>query len=547
MTAMLRNKPVLSVLLTLFGLGFATIAAAQTTWFVDANAVGPGSGTPAAPFPTIGAAVAAALPGDQVQVAAGAYPEVVDFQGKAIFLQGAGSPFDGDPNSHPVIISAGCLAAVPHLVLFTSGENLGSVLQGFEIRGACGLLPGQNGGGIRCVNSSPSIIGNLITDNESFERGGGIYCENADPVIIGNQIIGNTIHSTSLNGEGAGIFCTGSNPLIQANVIADNGGPDVLYGGGVALTFGSSPSLSSNRIANNTAAWGGAISFQAGANAILVNNLIHGNEALGATLPTGLEPGRGGGLWIQNSNPLVTNNTIYGNQAVSAMPSITTSSGGAVYLSGSDSGFYNSILWGNLANTQSAVGFDLSNPGSASFSFCNVESGINGLGNIDVDPQFVDPIGNPGLGQLPDFHLAPLSPCINAGDASAPGVPLLDIDTEPRIQCAAIDLGADEASQCMFVPLPFQRGDCNDDGSTNLSDVVFLLGYLFPSPSGPANDLLCIDAGDTNDDGTVNVSDVIFLLSALFGVPPVPLPDPAGSCAQDPTPDPLTCDFTTCQ
>lgn len=89
------------------------------------------------------------------------------------------------------------------------------------------------------------------------------------------------------------------------------------------------------------------------------------------------------------------------------------------------------------------------------------------------------------------------------------------------------------------------RGDCNDDGSTNLSDVIFLLGFLFPT-GGPTPTLVCLDACDANDDGGLNLPDAVTLLLALFGTPPTPLPGPL-VCDMDPTMDPLDCMmFSSC-
>ena len=88
--------------------------------------------------------------------------------------------------------------------------------------------------------------------------------------------------------------------------------------------------------------------------------------------------------------------------------------------------------------------------------------------------------------------------------------------------------------------LSFRRGDCNRDGSTNLSDpismVTILFGTIAPGPT-------CLDACDANDDGVYNIADVIAVLSSLFGAPSTPLPPPTGSCGQDPTPDALDCEF----
>lgn len=85
---------------------------------------------------------------------------------------------------------------------------------------------------------------------------------------------------------------------------------------------------------------------------------------------------------------------------------------------------------------------------------------------------------------------------------------------------------------------PFNRGDCNNDGSFNLPDAVFLLAFLFPT-GAPAT-LDCVDACDANDDGALNLPDAVTVLNALFGMPPISLPGPL-NCSSDPTMDGYDC------
>ncbi|MDH4157763.1 MAG: hypothetical protein OEW00_10860 [candidate division Zixibacteria bacterium] len=71
------------------------------------------------------------------------------------------------------------------------------------------------------------------------------------------------------------------------------------------------------------------------------------------------------------------------------------------------------------------------------------------------------------------------------------------------------------------------RGNANNDpeDKTNISDVTFLLDYLFGIPTGPAP--VCQEEANANGDPDekVNVSDVTYLLAWLFGIPPGPAPD----------------------
>lgn len=95
-------------------------------------------------------------------------------------------------------------------------------------------------------------------------------------------------------------------------------------------------------------------------------------------------------------------------------------------------------------------------------------------------------------------------------------------------------------------PPQFIRGECNNDGSFNLPDVVFLLGYLFP-PTGTPPVLSCSAACDTNNDSNLSLPDAIVMLNGLFGLPPTPLPEPT-VCGPDPIdPDNVDCDqFDAC-
>jgi len=89
---------------------------------------------------------------------------------------------------------------------------------------------------------------------------------------------------------------------------------------------------------------------------------------------------------------------------------------------------------------------------------------------------------------------------------------------------------------------PFVRADANLDGGSDLSDGVYLLGYLFLEGPAPG----CEDAADFNDSGRLDISDASFLFNSLFvGGPPVP--PPSGDCGEDPTDDDLTCRETDCE
>ena len=62
------------------------------------------------------------------------------------------------------------------------------------------------------------------------------------------------------------------------------------------------------------------------------------------------------------------------------------------------------------------------------------------------------------------------------------------------------------------------RGDANGDGEVNVTDIVYLINYLFNETSPPDP----YEAGDANCDGKVDVVDIVFLINYLFGEGPPP-------------------------
>jgi hypothetical protein len=66
--------------------------------------------------------------------------------------------------------------------------------------------------------------------------------------------------------------------------------------------------------------------------------------------------------------------------------------------------------------------------------------------------------------------------------------------------------------------IPIQQGDANRDGQITVSDIIYIIKYLFKGGISP-NPLI---AGDANCDGQVTVSDVIYLVNYLFKSGPPP-------------------------
>ncbi len=82
----------------------------------------------------------------------------------------------------------------------------------------------------------------------------------------------------------------------------------------------------------------------------------------------------------------------------------------------------------------------------------------------------------------------------------------------------------------------FLRGDANSDGKVNVTDMTFILRFLFQATAGPS----CVDRMDANDDGAVNLTDALYLGQALYQKGPT-IPTPFPSVGVDPTADGLSC------
>lgn len=92
-------------------------------------------------------------------------------------------------------------------------------------------------------------------------------------------------------------------------------------------------------------------------------------------------------------------------------------------------------------------------------------------------------------------------------------------------------------------PIPFIRGDSNNDGKVDISDAINTLNYLYSGRS----DIECQNAGDANDDGRLDISDAIYTLNYLFQGKPLELPDPNNLDEVDKTYDTLDCGHSVCK
>ncbi len=295
-------------------------------------------------FQTIQTAIDAAVENDTVLVDQGTYFENINFKGKNIVVC-SNYALSGDQNDISATIINGSMPLhedTASCVLIFSGEDSTAVLQGFTITGGKGTKWEDEHG-----------PGNYYTE------GGGILIQQSSPTIKNNIITANEAineEGSILSAGGGGIRCGDGNPHILNNVISYNQG---LYGGGIVMNYSG---------------------------AVIKNNIIFGNSG-------GNDFG-GGGLWfLQNGEAplIVENNTIALNHS--------TKGGGGIRFWSSDAIVTNNIIWGNTGTFNAQI------QGSADLTYCCVQGGYDGEGNIDLDPEFTET----------SFILNETSPCVDAG------------------------------------------------------------------------------------------------------------------------------------
>jgi hypothetical protein len=210
-------------------------------------------------FPTIQAAIDAAVSGDMILVSAGTYPETLNTRRKKLDLVSVSG-------SSATIIDGQRRSSVIEF-------NGGGSIRGFTITN--GLAEG--GGGVRIFDISvPTIVeGNIIKNNQAglfvdSGRGGGIFAYNT----INLSITNNTIRENVSLGDGGGVTLDGYQACrLAGNYILANYA--YLGGGGAEVAYAD---VVDNIIADNVADHFGAGLMVSGGDFSVVGNTVAYNR-----------------------------------------------------------------------------------------------------------------------------------------------------------------------------------------------------------------------------------------------------------------------------
>jgi predicted outer membrane repeat protein len=378
-----RRYGYLSILF-IASLAFAAHAA---TWYVDSDAPPGGDGKSwATAFDTISEAITAAsplylicyAPNDQIWVKSGTYTLTSELtQNKVVIIYG------GFPNSYSSPTMANRNPDAYQTVI--NGNNT-----------------------VRCMNiSAYCVIDGFTFQNGRASSGAAIYAESPTYDCLGGDL-STTIKNCKFIDNfatvvGGAIYDLRSN-LVITNCRFEGNSAD---NGGALWQWDTTSAISKCVFNANESTTGGF-----GGGAILGDYQTYGTIT-NCLFTNNTSVSNGGAISYHQAWTTITNCTFANNTSAFA------SSGGALYTNTSSPVLKNCILWGNSPNQ--IIDY-YSSPGPTA-TYCDIQGGFSGAGNINLDPLFVS---------SSDYHLALTSPCVDTGTNT--GAPADDLDGTARPQ-----------------------------------------------------------------------------------------------------------------
>jgi outer membrane protein assembly factor BamB len=356
-------------------------------------------------YPSIQQAIDAAQDGDVVIVQTGTYRESIRFRGKAITVRASDSSgwqalrrttIDGSK------VKGSC-------AVFDQGETPESILEGFTLSQGRGSA--------------------VSSETGSFAAGGGVLCVNSSPTIRRCWILA----CDASYGGGIAMFGTCQarivNCLITYNRASELGGA-VLIRKEVAPPAGMPVRRGSVRSSGTTLSSAGGPSDdapEAGSGPALINCTITDNETDGTHGPW---PYRyDADCW--DARPIIMNTIIHGSDPSLLISDLSCISHCCIRET--------HLFQGSYESSSAVVDMaEIPNSFGGFPGFVKIPSGL--VTSVDYGSE---------------YHLDLASPCINAGSAVALEFVQHDIDGQSRLMGARIDIGADEVQPMLVVMSPW--------------------------------------------------------------------------------------------
>ncbi len=292
--------------------------------------------------PTIQAGIDAAVDADTVLVQPGTYTENINYNGKNITVASLFLTTQDTTCISQTVIDGNQSGSV---VTFESGEDSTAVLCGFTITNGYG---DEDGGGICCRSSHPSLRNLTISDNSAFDNGGGIFLYFSSAKLVNVNLNNNNSHvgggisclnsntnllDVTINendaSQGGAFFCLNSNLFLTNVIIYDN---YASHSGGGLYSSNSMNYVQNAIISENHTANDGAGIYCKNSELILEYSIIESNTSYSC----------GGGIYCKDSDLNLTNVQVINNAG--------ELNGGGIYLTDSSTAFiFKSNLSGNEA------------------------------------------------------------------------------------------------------------------------------------------------------------------------------------------------------